>query len=530
MISTLLVLSMGLAAQESIVPTPDDGPAAPEPLRIRSVALFKNGLAWVRSSAALPPSGTGLFSGAPEAVHGTLWVGADAPVQVRATEVIAEVAFDGRWEHDPQGALAGARVSIVLDALEVPLTGRVAPAPTADERGWNRDFSGGSRRWGPAVVPGTRGAPRFLAVEEGGLSYVPIEDIRLLRVLESPPPRLERRPGLELTGAAGAAQVDVSYLTKGLSWAPSYRVALLEGGRLGLVQAAVLRNELADLNDVEVQLVTGYPNMPLSHVLSPLAPGQDWASFFEALGTRMNGPRESMSMMMQNRAAPTPSSASAPGDADEGVDLEYRSIGRHTLAEGDAVQVETARGEASYERVVQWTLPDGRDAWGRVQRGSDDEEPWDALRFDNPLGVPMTTAPATVTDGGRFLGSRVVEWTAPGARVTLPVTKALAIRTATTEYEEEASREAIVRWGDRYRSSTVRGEIRLGNQRGEAVTMVVTKTLSGELMEADREPESRLTARGAWAVNPRRELVWTVDLAPGEEVTLAYRYRVLVRS
>ena len=56
---------------------------------------------------------------------------------------------------------------------------------------------------------------------------------------------------------------------------------------------------------------------------------------------------------------------------------------------------------------------------------------------------------------------------------------------------------------------------------------MIRKQFSGELISAEGEPSSRLRGEGVWSINPRYELIWTVELAPGEEVKLPYSYTVL---
>ena len=48
-------------------------------------------------------------------------------------------------------------------------------------------------------------------------------------------------------------------------------------------------------------------------------------------------------------------------------------------------------------------------------------------------------------------------------------------------------------------------------------------------LRADGEPECVLREEGVYSVNGRNELVWTLGLAPGEEIGLIYQYTVLVR-
>ena len=53
----------------------------------------------------------------------------------------------------------------------------------------------------------------------------------------------------------------VSYLSAGLTWAPAYRIALGPDAQLQLDQSATLINELEDLKEVELNLVSGFPNL-----------------------------------------------------------------------------------------------------------------------------------------------------------------------------------------------------------------------------------------------------------------------------
>ena len=84
--------------------------------------------------------------------------------------------------------------------------------------------------------------------------------------------------------------------------------------------------------------------------------------------------------------------------AGEGVDLHFQSIGKRTLALGNALSVSVARGQASYQRIVEWIIPDTRNEHGQHaghrrdgEDGSQDDVPWDALRFAmRAVGLIMT--------------------------------------------------------------------------------------------------------------------------------------------
>ncbi len=515
---------------------------------VRTVSLFKNGLAVVRRGVAVSAAGTYELTDVPDAVHGTLWVDAAGPVDVLATEREVEVPTDGRWEHDPAAVLGGRMVSARLRGE--PLTEVqgtvVAFESAAAEARWSRVYEAG-RHWSHwsvdhALVPAPQ-PNRFLVLDtEAGRVFIELASIVFLRVIDPPTTRRELRPVLRLD-ARGGADVSLSYLAKGLSFAPSYRLDIADPKTLTLSQTAVIRNELEDLIGVEFELISGFPSMEYSHVLSPLSATTSWAKFFEQLSQQFDGARGNRMAIGQNvlsnSYAPNGGGSAAIQPSSEGVDLHYRSLGVRDLREGESLHVHVATATAPYERIVDWRIRDTRNEWGQlVQRQSwepdsdaQDDGAWDALRFANPFDFPMTTAPATIVHGGRFQGQRTTSWVNPGETTTVRITKALAVRSTSVEYEVEGARETRVIGGRAYRSVGVRGEVQLCNHRKEPVKMVIKREFSGDLTGtsgSETAPESRLLERGVYSANKRQELVWTLTLAPGEDRKLEYTYDVLV--
>jgi hypothetical protein len=258
------------------------------------------------------------------------------------------------------------------------------------------------------------------------------------------------------------------------------------------------------------------------------------------LNQRFSSGSDLYSNVAQQRVA---YNAPAPGGLDlsakptgEGVDLHYQSIGARTLKEGDSVSLSIAAEKAPYERIVEWVVPDTRDENGRpIQEYQRQQDPdkyidaaWDAVRFKNPFGFPMTTAAAMVVANGRFNGQRMSYWVNSGEETSLQVTKALSLRTRSVEREEQGQREIVYVGGHDFRKTTVKGELTVNNHRKEDVKLVIRRQFSGELLAADGEPKKSLREEGTYAVNPRNELTWSFTLKPGEERTLTYRYSVLV--
>jgi hypothetical protein len=515
--------------------------------RIVSLNLFKNGLVVVRVEVALDGPGVYVLDRVPDPIHGTYWVQSDAEVesrvQTREVDVPAPEAAGGNLQVE----LAGKKATVHLRGGQVPpVSGVVVQPPQLRAEPADTDAAM------PRPDPGSPAAPpgRYLVIQTArGRAYIEASEIAFVEA-EGAEGRLKRKkPVLLLTLKGenrGPATVGITYLARGMAWAPSYRVDIGDPKTLRLEQGAVVRNELTAVRDCELQLISGYPSIQFAHVTSPFSPRTSWEAFFQQLAR----PAQDFSALTTNavvaqrvgfnRRAMDYAPALGATPTGEGVDLHYQSIGKRSLAKGEALALTLARGSAAYQRIVEWLIPDTRDEFGRHagrSRGGRDEEdgseePWDALRFKNPLPFPMTTGPAVIVANGRFNGQRTSYWVNAGEETTLRVTKALSVRTRCVEHENQHNgnedRQVVYIGGQRYRRSQVEGEVAVSNHRKELITLVIRRRFSGDLLTADGSPQTSLREEGVWSVNKRNELLWTLALKPGEEKKLTYRYAVLV--
>ncbi len=515
----MLLLALGFA-----FPSVSLAADTPATSKIVAVDLFKNGLAVVRREATLGKAGTYIFDDVPEAIHGTYWIESAAPVETLVKSREVDVPVAEVQPGDLQDDLAGKKVTIHFKGEKLPpVIGTVAKFKVPKSE--------------------VRHPSRFLIIETAkGRSYVEASEIASVEAEGNDGKVKLRRPQLLLTlGATEKAETKISirYLARGITWAPSYKIDISDPKSLTLEQHAVVKNELADLTDAEVRLISGYPSVQMSHVDSLLSPRTNMAVFFSELSR--TGARENVQTMVGNAMQQNsqfnasnlfmPSLGAIP--TGEGVDVHYEPIGKRTLADGDALSLTVAKGTAKYERIVEWLVPDTRDVHGRAaerREADEDDSPWDALRFKNPLKFPMTTGPAMVVADGKFNGQRTSFWVNAGEETVLRVEKALSVRTRSMETEDakEGNRDLVWVGARQYRKTAVDGEVTVNNHRKETVQLVIRRRFSGELVSAEGEPKSSLREDGVYSVNKRNELFWTIPLKAGEERKLKYRYSVLV--
>lgn len=530
--------------------------------KIETVGLFKNGLAVVRRTAHLDLNAGNTFdiTDLPEPVHGTFWIESAREVSVTVTS--ADVAMDEDLNSALPAmdnvSLAGATVTVYFRSEHLPTVTGTVKSPPDPQRAWDRNYGWSRPRgnywWADSstashYVPQPQSQQLVIKTDQGDVVIAP-DTVAYLRVDQPAERPTARRPVLRMHVPGGpnksGADVAILYLTKGASWAPNYTVDISDSSQLAFQQSAVIRNEIEDWNDAEILLISGFPNIEFGHVLSPMSPATDLSTFFRALGTESRLSHSSRGDVMSQTVASNfvasgvdMAGAQVQNPQLEGVDMHYHSIGRHTLRAGESLFINMASETTPFERIVQWVVPDDRDAWGNrrdrsydygyynLDSQADREQPWDALRFRNPLDRPMTTAPAMVVSDNMVRGQSMVTWAGPEEMVVLPVNKTLSVRAQVSEVEDEKARESLERYGRNYWRTSVTGTLQVVNQRKETVTMVTRVEFSGDLIEAQGDPKATLRSEGVWSVNPRRQLEWTIELKPGESRELTYRYRVL---
>jgi len=517
--AALLLMTVGTALADEIK---IDSP-------IESVAMFKNGLALVRRSATLNGAGVYRIDDAPAAVHGTFWVEGDIPVDVQAT--LRDVEVPAGVPGDPQSELVGRNVTITLKQSGLAqASGRVAAL------------------FHPKGETGITGASFLVLETAGGRVYIDMSEIALMNVDGAAKTVHQRRGVLLLTSAGNAkGMIHITYLTKGIAWAPSYRLELLDDKKLSVRQNADVKNELADLHDADLTLISGYPNIRFGQVDSLLSPMQTWAGFFQQLNAGENDMGGvTANAMAMNQAASNMRGMGAAIDlpaapAGEPADLHYQSIGKRTLDQGDTLQVSVASGEGPYDRVVEWSIPDDRNQAGYhdqsenrgdiMRREEMNDQAWDAIRFKNPLSFAMTTGPAMIVDGGHFAGQTMSEWTSAGSEEMLHITKALTVRTRMSESEQLTEGAHTTLFSSTSNNSgkyTVTGELDIHNDRAKAISVVINRQFSGDLVKADENPTVKLRSDAPLSNNRRNEMVWNLQIKPGEERKLTYTYTLVI--
>lgn len=487
-------------------------------MKVVGASLFKNGYAVVVREAALGGSGEKILDEVPNATLGTLWITASPGVKFQSvvattvpTSTESPVASLDEFLKANEGKTLGFKLSTAPDALQrgklLSYSGDTAILQTENE---TFAINRGLIQW----VVGDRGLQWKKTVQGRKPAY------RFMT--ESPPD----------------GELYILSLERGLTWAPAYLVDISDPKKLSITSKATILNEFTDLDNLEVRLITGFPNVPYITLPDPFSLS---VSFDQFTGALMNaGTPDAMrrsggfgGQMMQN-SAPMSSFSEAfnisnlPGIQSEDL-FFYRQPGV-TLKRGDRGFYILFKSESAYEHIYTWDVADQVvDNAYRPNPQVPQDEVWHSLKFKNESKQPWTTAPAVTVKDDQVLGQDMLTYTTVGTETLLKITKALDVKAEASEIETSRAKESIVIAGYNYIEVTLKGTLQIRNLKSEAVKLRVKKELSGTVVSSTDSPEVVAIPKGLQSINPTQCLTWHVDLKAGDKKELTYVYKVLIR-
>lgn len=547
----LLVGTAGFARAEA--PAAKDATA-----RIERIALFKNGLGYVTSVATLPDQArTVRFGQLPVPSYGTFWVGHGEGVRLRGL-------VTGLEQVDEPSAVQGvgqllrlnAGRKVVLrtgpaekDVVEGVVLKGEAPGRSPEPPG---SYAMGVRRppnrYGHPVEPPdaavvlVRTEQGIVALNPGVIQRVDFDGGDVASVAT----RTEQRPSIrmELDKPAGGERVAISYLARGITWVPGYRIDLSDAKTARFSAQAQVINELADLDAVQLELVTGYPNIQFAELPNPVAMSQSLAEFLKSLAAGRaeggeGGLMQQQALQFNNAYAfersPLPEYSTAVAGA-TAEDLFLYPVPKFSLKQGETATVPLFTADMPYRHLYTWRIGDQLDGSENNRRGPRNaegrvaEEVWHVCRFVNAAKMPLTTAAAEFVKDGQFTGQDTCYYTGAGCEGTIRINRAMNLQAEQAEVEVERKRNAANFHGYSHDLVKLTGELKLHSGLDQVASVEITKELSGEVLDKAPDVKDVQTARGLKQVNPRHVLTWNIEVKPGEEKKLAYSYQIYIRN
>lgn len=344
---------------------------------------------------------------------------------------------------------------------------------------------------------------------------------------------------------SGQGKILLMGLERGLTWAPSYALELLDKKNLRFFAKSTVLNDLGTLDNVELRFVTGFPNVPWATLQEPLLSGQSvdqFVNFINSIGGVPDGRGSGFSarreMMTQNMASQAPADFGGgwdPSGAAEQMaeDLFFYRQPNVSLKQRERSLFLLFEAKAEYDQVficdLQPSVSETGERFAEMPKGPADV--WNTIRFTNTAGQPLTTAPLTVFKDGQVLGQDTMSYTSAGSKAQVKMSKALDIRIESEEEEVSRQRQALKSSnGVDFDLVTLKGTISVRNRKADDVKVEIAKRVSGEVTGSTGTPKVTKLVQGLRQLNPTSNLKWEATVSKGGELTLTYTFQLYQRS
>ncbi len=491
--------------------------AAPTPGKIVSASLFKNGYAVIIREVPLNPSGETYVEPIPRAVLGTLWIAGSKGVKFK--EIVST-----KLETETETPAADLNAALDLNI-----------GKTLNFQIQNQSVSGKLLASQPSLVV-IEDASGIRMYPKGLIQYFSGDGSVIWKRAVK-----EQTPVYRVQAEAPAGgKMYLTSLEYGLTWSPAYNVDISDEKNAEVSAKAVVINEIGDLSNADVRLVAGFPNIPMLGSADPFSVvGEIVASASPSAPPGVNMTNQSFRSGESYGGGRQYADMQEAFDVNRGQDfgkedLFFYALPKTSLKKGERGYFYLAVTSSPYKHLYEWTIPDQvlNDTYRPSNAPGTFDDVWHSLSFVNQAKMPLTTGPAITTSGGQILGQDMLDYTGPGRSGKIRITKSPEVLAESMEEEIQRTQKMVQVNNSHitYDEITLKGTLRVKNLKKEAVEMLITKTLSGEMISSEGSPKITTIAKGLRSVNPRQELVWNQTVPSGDTRVLHYTYKVLLRN
>jgi hypothetical protein len=551
----ILVFAVNLFAQE----TPSFSP------EIKRVAIFKNGYAFTyREAETTTNNGWAYTTKTPIGVLGTVWGYSTTP-NVKVNQLLASEVENASNE----------RVANIMEFL-IANEGAKIRVEVASNDGKSKVYEGVYEIISPfrkfATPPKNSGDQGYytnelsiaVKTENGVLAFLAnkMENVEVIGQPKWNKPKSEKqiRLGIKTEGAKDGQKVNlgIAALERGIRWIPAYRVEVkgdpIKEAKLEL--EANIINQLADLNNSEINFVVGVPHFLFQDTASPLSINTAFAGvssnfrrdsgnqYSNSLMSQSSARQEEIVLNEDERSASPTSAEEEKTNSFSAEQLYLYQTNQLNLKKGERATMRLFSLTVPCSEVFEWTINDVKDAQTRYMDSNYSNQNqqvnslqdlsskvWYALKLKNTTGMPWTTAPAISFREWKPLGQDMLKFTAIGGEEVLRVTPATEV-VGTHLLEEKTRIREKLRWnGSDYEFDlvTVEGTIKLRNVKKQPIELVLTRNLVGEVESASDNGKITKEGLNLQSINSNSIVKWNIAIPSGEK-ELKYTFKVYVRK
>ena len=381
-----------------------------------------------------------------------------------------------------------------------------------------------------------------------------MNEIRRIEFFEEPNSLLDHKtvevkPTLEVNFTTDKSEqdLDIMYLSKGLSWTPMYLLELLAEEKARLSLRAEVVNQIEDITDTDVNFVVGVPNFKHANKLSPLIDFRE-AGFVRPRASSDFNPFSNAAISQQRVGyavlddtffETSETSSGLEGKAAE--DLYFYTLEDMHLKKGGRGHYPVFTADIKIAHIYESNLPqnnNNRNFYKAEYLFSPDvNKVFHSIKVVNDTKYPFTTGPIMVIKQGeeaKPISQDQLNYTSVNGNSFVKLTEAPDVRIKQGEKAlKKIDRAKTLTSGNNvyyYDLIMVEGQVQIKNFKTKKIDLNVRRTILGELQKSSEDwlKAERVNTNGD--LNKLTDVCWETSLDPGEELKITYTYQIYVRD
>lgn len=483
-------------------------------VKVNKISLFKNGFGYFNTELLLNDKSEIKVTNIPVQTHGTFWISYEKGIEVNnifSTQSTVEYTREFEDLYDLLKINIGKDIRVTIDK-DTSKSGTIFDVKN-----------------GLLLLKNSNGIEVINLITIDRFSFNS-QDISKEVTYENEVTELN----IHLAEIYNKRKIFMNFLSRNITWVPSYIIDISDTNKAVFTAKALIINEVMDLENVDIDVITGFPGIEYAYTDSPMAMTMEMDRFFSRLSYGESTYIESDLMVqsvMSNRSSftvPTPEYESQK-KVEGTEDLFFYPINNISIKKGDTAYIPLFSIETEYKHIYTLSVPNYLDDYGRAIN-RDNLNVFHSIKINNNGDLPWTTAPAQFISDGNFTGQSTCSYTPPGSEAIIKINNAVNVSVDDNEVEVKRIRDSDKFNGYNYDLVTLEGEIYISNSQNKPIDMEVDKIITGVTDNIDSEGQVELLGKGIKKINPTSLITWKLKLEPFERKKVSYSYNLYIRD
>ncbi len=331
---------------------------------------------------------------------------------------------------------------------------------------------------------------------------------------------------------SGIKHLTLSYLQKGISWNPVYRLVLGDDKTARLSLQAELINDSESLSNTTVDFIVGSPQFLYHEFLMDLIDYNNKLDPYYESDKNKNSHYAGSSGMLNEIAVV----AYADNQEQERFhDFQVHTINNVNLGKNARALYDIYEHEVAYEHIYECNLDsknDNGNFYNWEKHNDTDAVVYHSILIDNTTSTLIGEGPVLIFDDKHSsqipLSQSKMNFVPASSKGTVKLSENNEIQISNTEIIIGQEDEETYYWDRGYYKSFIEGSIRIANYNSQAIELHINSEINGVLDNSPKEYELISQRHPFNSPNYLSQVKWIVSLEPGESKVIKYNYEFYI--